>query len=486
MLFNTFVFVAFAALFYAGWPLARRHNTSRWLYLICAALLFYGWTDPRYILLLTGVGVWTYACGQLMQRSPQALKLWRALGITGNLLALGVFKYLGFFTANINAIAGAVGAGEPLPVIHLALPLGISFYTFMALTYLLDLGRGQLKPARGFVHFFAYLSLWPQLLAGPITRARALLPQLLEYNPPDAAARFRGTQLIVHGLFKKAVIADNLAPAVNAAFGALQVEPGALHWWLVVLMYSMQIYCDFAGYSDIAIGLGKLMGLQLAGNFNHPYTATSIGDFWSRWHISLTSLLTDYLFYPLANRWARPLSPKHLPRRQASRLGAARAAYLSTGVTFVLCGLWHGAAWTFVAWGALHSVYLIFERWSRWPRMLIKLPGGSVLALGLAMLQVTLAWVFFRAASFGQGWDIITAMFDFSRPGLGAALGLDKLALAVLALGVLRQLWVFFGLARYLPAQGWRRRLEPVFLALVIVASIFLRGPSGQFIYVGF
>ena len=484
MLFNSFIFVVFAALFFLGWPWAARRQTSRWLYLSGAALLFYGWHDWRYLLLLLAVSLGAYLCGAALARWPGRQRLTLILGVVFILGVLGVFKYLGFAAESLNALIELLsGSGGVLPVIRLALPMGLSFYAFLALTYVLDIQRGAVKPAANFLHLFAYLSLWPALLAGPITRARDLLPQLLDWQPPDSAQRFRGMQLIAHGLFKKAVLADQLAPIVNQAFGAAVPEASALYWWVIVAMYSVQIYCDFAGYSDIAIGLGHWLGLKLADNFDHPYTARGIGDFWNRWHISLTSFLRTYLFMPLANRWAYALRPRGVDKRKANSIGANRAAYLATLVTFTLCGLWHGAAWTFVAWGALHSLYLVFERATRWHTRMMKLPLGGILATLLTLLQVSLAWVVFRAGSLSQAWDVLTRMFSFGELNAGAALGLSKLAWLVLVIAIAREVWVYFKLWRFLPAPMWRARLEPLWLALILAASVFLRGPGGAFIY---
>ncbi len=486
MLFNSFVCVVFAAVFFAGWPLAARRPTSRWLYLSGAALLFYGWHDWRYLFLLLAVSLGAYACGGALVRWPGRQRLTLALGVVFILGLLGVFKYLGFLTESLNSLVELLGGGGLLPVVRLALPLGLSFYTFLALTYVLDVSRGAVKPAASFLHLFAYLSLWPALLAGPITRARDLLPGLLDWQPPDSARRFRGMQLIAHGLFKKAVLADQLAPVVNQAFGAATPEASALYWWVIVAMYTVQVYCDFAGYSDIAIGLGHWLGLKLADNFDHPYTARGVGDFWNRWHMSLTGFLRAYLFMPLANRWAYRLRPRGGNKRQANSIGASRAAYLATLVTFTLCGLWHGAAWTFVVWGALHSFYLVFERATRWHTRLQKLPLGGILATLFTLLQVSLAWVVFRAGSLDQAWVVLTRLLSLGELNPGAALGLSKLALLVLALAIAREAWVYFRLWRFLPAPAWRARLEPLWLALILAASVFLRGPGGAFIYAQF
>jgi alginate O-acetyltransferase complex protein AlgI len=486
MLFNSFICVVFAALFFLGWPLAARRQSSRWAYLTGAALLFYGWHDWRYIFLLLAVSLGAFSCGVALARWPGRQRLTLTLGVVFILGLLGVFKYLGFAMESLNAMLAWLGAGGTLPVVKLALPMGLSFYTFLALSYVLDVRRGAVKPAANFLHLTAYLSLWPALLAGPITRARDLLPQLLDWQPPDSAQRFRGMQLIAHGLFKKAVLADQLAPIVNQAFGAATPEASALYWWVIVAMYTVQIYCDFAGYSDIAIGLGYWLGLKLADNFDHPYTARGIGDFWNRWHMSLTGFLRTYLFLPLANRWAYTLRPRGGDKRKANRIGASRAAYLATLVTFTLCGLWHGAAWTFVAWGALHSIYLVFERATRWHTRLLKLPLGSSLATLLTLLQVALAWVVFRAGSLGQAWTVLTRLSSFGELNPGPALGLSKLALLVLALAIAREAWVYFRLERYLPAPVLRARLEPLWLALILAASVFLRGPGGAFIYAQF
>lgn len=486
MQFNSFVFCAFLAFFFLGWPAVQGRTTSRFIYLISFSLLFYGYWNWHCVFLLIGVGVANWLAGWALERWPRHGRAMVAAAVTLDLLLLGLFKYLGFLTVNFNRLAGPLGI--ELPLIQLLLPLGISFYTFMALSYILDIRRGRLQPTHNLLHFLAYLSLFPQLLAGPITRARDLLPQLLAIKPPDAAQRWLGISLITHGLFKKMVLADWIAPTVNQAFGTAPPEPSAMYWWLIVALYSMQIYCDFSGYSDIAIGVGHWMGLRLADNFRHPYSALGIGDFWSRWHISLTSFLRDYLFTPLANRWSRAWLPR---TRKASRREIIRAAsagsYLAAIVTYVLCGLWHGAGWTFVIWGGLHALYLVFERWSGWNHRLLRLPLGRVWAWGVTLLLVSLAWVFFRAESTGQAAAILGQLFSFGQLHPSSISLISKVALLALACGIAQEAYLSGGLAQRLRFtarhQAW---LEPACMALVLALSVFLRGPSNQFVYIQF
>jgi alginate O-acetyltransferase complex protein AlgI len=318
------------------------------------------------------------------------------------------------------------------------------------------------------VHYRAFLAMFPKLLSGPIERGKHLLPQLSrEHVSPNERQRWEGTKLIVYGYFLKVVIADNLAPLVDLAFGAPLVRAQSLYWWVVVTAFAFQLYCDFSGYSAIAVGLGKWMGFDLTVNFKHPYTAASLTDFWARWHISLSTWLRDYIFFPLnRSRWGRG------------------HPHLNLWITMLVSGLWHGAGWQFIAWGGLHGLFTSLERLTQWPDRLKRLRGGYWISLVVVWLEVWTAWVFFRAASVSQGLQILKAMFSFNG---GWDVRIDTLYIFFLALGFGRE--AVFGLRLALPARlpaVMRSGLEVVFVSLLIAAAIFLRGPGSQFIYFQF
>jgi D-alanyl-lipoteichoic acid acyltransferase DltB (MBOAT superfamily) len=434
------------------------------------SFLFYGWWDWRFLFLILGSGFVDYFAALWMQRDPAHRKRYLAFSVFANIGSLALFKYLGFFTQTVNALLEVVGSGAAVPLLSLTLPVGISFYTFQSMSYTIDVYRGELEPTEDALHFFAYLSMFPQLVAGPIIRARDLLPQLTEWKPVSPEARFEGTRWIVHGYFKKVVVADNLAPFVNQAFGSLTFVPSGAYWWVVMSLFAVQIYCDFAGYSDIARGLARWMGYEFPRNFNHPYTATSMRDFWRRWHISLSTWFGDYVYIPLGG----------------SR-GGAWMAHRNLWITMVVSGLWHGAAWTFVAWGALHAAFSSFERVTHWPERVQRLWGGRALATLLVLAQVWIAWVFFRAESFSQAWNILGAMLNPLQSGLAAAAGIHERAYIFLGLVGLRELYLWLGLdSSRFARSSWWRYLEPPMLAFMLWASVFLRGEGSAFIYFQF
>ncbi len=465
MLFNSFEFLLFAAVFFGVWPWARRHPERRYLTIIVFSMFFFGWATWWYPLLLIGNGGVDFMAALAMRKSPERRKLLLVLSIVANLGTLSVFKYAGFLVGNWNAIGG--WAGFPaLSIPHIVLPIGISFTTFQSMSYTIDVYRGEIEPTRNPRQFFAYLSLFPQLIAGPIQRARDLLPQLAHDHEPTDEQRWEGMRLIASGYFKKTVIADNFAPIVNQAFGQGIPLPSGAYWWVIAAMYSFQIYFDFSGYSDIARGLGKWMGYDFSLNFNHPYHATSFRGFWQRWHISLSTWFRDYVYIPLGG------GRKH-PNR-------------NMWITMLLSGLWHGANWTFVAWGAIHAAAMHVERQTGWPDRLHKRRGGLALASFIVLLTVVLSWVMFRAQNIGQFGQIITLMLDPRQIGMGAAVDIGAKGLGLLGLCVVFEC---------IRAKGWspgfqegidcRMRVQ-LQLAAMLTACVFLRGPGGAFIYFQF
>jgi D-alanyl-lipoteichoic acid acyltransferase DltB (MBOAT superfamily) len=392
VLFPTLNFgLFFLALFALVW--SARENEWRKIILLAGSWVFYGAWDWRFVALLIGSAFVNWAAARLISRArwPWLGTVILALAVTTNLLVLGVFKYYGFFVSQAAGVLALVGWTHDLPFVRVILPVGVSFFTFQGVSYVVDVARGKLKPAR-LLDVMLLMSFFAHLVAGPIVRGSDLIPQFQSAPRLTREDASRGLVLIVWGLFKKVVIASQLAIIlVDPVF----LDPGghgALDLLGGVYGYAIQIYCDFSAYSDMAIGLALLLGYRFPQNFDQPYRATSLQDFWRRWHISLSSWLRDYLYIPLGG----------------SR-GGLGFVCRNLFLTMLLGGLWHGAAWNFVIWGALHGLGLCAERLIRawWP----KLKTGPVLGWLLTFHFVCLGWIFFRAESFQSALDLILRLF---------------------------------------------------------------------------
>lgn len=387
MLFPTFEFLAFFCVVFAvAWALSRQ-ATPRKLFLTAASYFFYGWWDWRFMALLFASSLINYLGGLIIGRlGAERGRKW-ALGLTValNLGILAFFKYYEFFITSLERVLTSLGLERELPLMAIVLPVGISFFTFQGISYVADVYRQKIPPRRSLLDVMLYISFFPQLVAGPIVRAQDFLPQLDRRPDPRRVLVTFGVLLIFWGLFKKAIVANYLAvDLVDRVF----MDPDAYHaldLLLALYGYAVQIYCDFSAYSDIAIGVAALLGYTFPRNFDQPYRAQSIAEFWRRWHISLSSWLRDYLYIPLGG----------------NRRGRVRT-YVNLMVTMLLGGLWHGAAWRFVIWGALHGGALALERFASGQRS--GRPGSdrrSVLAAAVSTLIVfhfvCFAWIFFRA-----------------------------------------------------------------------------------------
>lgn len=383
---------------------------ARWIWLLAASLFFYGLAEPIFlvqILAATGVSFWL---GKKMDAAPdkKARQPIMALGVVLLTANLVVFKYTPFLNETLRSVLGMAQVEYPVPELQWLLPIGISFYTFQLISYLVDIFRGQQKAERNFGAFALYVTFFPKLVAGPIERAKNLLPQIHANPAFNRADVMLGLQLILWGLFKKVFVADRIAPFVNAIYDNPDAANGvqiAFATWL----YAFQLYCDFSGYTDMALGIALIFGYKLTQNFVRPYFATSIQDFWKRWHISLTSWLTDYIYTPLT-------------RQKTFKIKLFDLMMYAMFITFVVSGLWHGAAWTYVVWGALHGGYIVVslllqKRWNTFARN-VKLTERPNLYRGLKIVVtftlVCFAYIFFRAndmgdavhmvASLGSGW----------------------------------------------------------------------------------
>ena len=476
MLFNSIIFIIFAAVFYSIWPFVRRNHTFRWLSLVVASFIFYGWWDWRFLFLIIFSGMIDFSAGLAMVKWQSRKKLWLILSLITNIGLLAVFKYANFAIDNANCLMGALGF-KPLASANIILPVGISFYTFQSMSYTIDVYKGQLSPTRNILHFFAYLALFPQLVAGPIVRAKDLLPQLESDRQLNEGEQWAGTRLIITGFFKKVVIADTLAPAVNEAFAMPNAPESAALWWLVTVMFAFQIYCDFSGYSDIARGLGFWMGYEFPVNFRVPYMSANFQEFWQRWHISLSSWFRDYVYIPLGG----------------SRKGELRN-HFNLWVTMLVSGLWHGAAWTFVIWGGLHAFYLSLEKITGWPKKLSGSSAGKTVSVLIVFVLTMLAWVFFRAESLAQALDITAIMLNPFKLNMVAIdlLTLFKVSTRnILIIGIVTHIVGYFNeqkneLTSEHESGGLRYALEVVCYSVLIVFCVYSRGTGDAFIYFQF
>jgi D-alanyl-lipoteichoic acid acyltransferase DltB (MBOAT superfamily) len=402
--FNSIAFVVFATFFFGLYFIFQ--GNSRLLFCLIASYIFYGWWDWRFVILLAISTLIDYFIGIKLERTANgvARKAYLCLSIFVNLGILCIFKYLDFFIESLNASVSFIGFKNPLPIFNLILPIGISFYTFQKLSYTIDVYRGICKTEHNIIKFAAYVSLFPQLVAGPIVRASKLLPQMSEDKSLKYENLISGLEFIFWGFFLKLCLADSLSVVVDSRF-AHPTEFGALALIIAVIFFSFQIYGDFAGYTFIAIGLGKIMGFDLGRNFNKPYFSRSFSEFWQRWHISLSSWLRDYLYIPLGG----------------NRKGRVKT-YRNLVITMFLGGLWHGANWTFVIWGLMHAFFLVLQRifGSMFSNFTFENPFFRTLfnatKIILTFSLVTYAWIFFRSESLSDALVISRKIFLLEQP----------------------------------------------------------------------
>jgi alginate O-acetyltransferase complex protein AlgI len=386
MVFNSLEFAAFFAVVYALYRVLP-HRAQNWLLLVSSYYFYAAW-DWRFLGLLVGSTVVDYVVARHLGRpAPEAHRrrvLW--ISIAFNLGVLGFFKYYGFFAENLRVLLTSIGLDVPLPTLHVILPIGISFYTFMTMSYVIDVYRREIQPTHDLLDFAVFVAFFPHLVAGPILRASSLLPQIARPRRPTADQMHEGAWLIGWGLVKKVLVADNLARVANSVFA--NPSPSALDVVIGVYAFALQIYGDFSGYSDIARGLSKWMGIELNLNFLFPYFVRSPQAFWRHWHISLSTWLRDYLYVPLGgNRLSRALTYRNLM------------------ITMILGGLWHGAAWPFVIWGIYQGTLLVIYRWAGelWegarPMAAFETPAGKFLGWAVMFHLTCYGWLIFRADS---------------------------------------------------------------------------------------
>lgn len=404
MVFNSIVFLLYLPIVFLLYWFVFRNYKAQNAFVVIASYIFYGWWDWRFLILIAFTSICSYLCGLGIKKFSDIRKRKPILcaNIAVNLGILATFKYFNFFIDNLRALLHPLGIQLDIVTVNLILPVGISFYTFQALSYTIDVYRNKIEATRDPIAFFAFISFFPQLVAGPIERATNLLPYFLKPRIFDYNLATDGCRQILWGLFKKMVVADNCAKIANSIFASYD-ELGGLNLWIGALCFTFQIYGDFSGYSDIAIGTAKLFGIKLMRNFNRPYFSRSIAEFWRRWHISLNTWFVDYVYIPLGG----------------SRCGKYKKLR-NTFAIFLLSGLWHGAEWTFVLWGAYNAVLFIPSLLTGSNRKHIDtvaadrlLPSvNETLLMASTFFLVMIGWVLFRADNISHAIHYIAIMFS--------------------------------------------------------------------------
>ena len=484
MLFNSFEYLLFLPIVFLLYWFVFDYTLSRCkhqlllqnLFIVVVSYIFYGWWDWRFLILIAITTVLSFLSGIGIEKAPtqRSKKAVMIANIIVNLGILGVYKYYDFFA---REFAELIGIESDFLLLHLILPVGISFYTFQALSYSIDVYRKQLEPTHDIVAFTAFLSFFPQLVAGPIERATNLLPQFQRKRSFDYATAVDGMRQILWGLFKKIVVADNCATYVDTVFADISSQSGST-LLLAAVLFTFQIYGDFSGYSDIAIGTAKLFGIKLMRNFNVPYFSRDIAEFWRRWHISLTTWFRDYVYIPLGG--SRPNIPEAIRLKGDKAIEARYTKWIAvrnTFVIFLLSGFWHGANWTFVLWGAYHALLFVplllmgknrryrddDQTWRDIPRML------------LTFVLVVIGWILFRSPDMGSCVDYLAGIGHssiLSLPFVENALHLAVTSIAILVM--LGMEW-----RKQLPNRWW------MYFALTL-AIWWFAGQDMDFIYFQF
>ncbi|CAN5609699.1 MBOAT family protein [soil metagenome] len=535
MLFNSFHFAYFFAIVFPTYWLLRNRLKAQNLLLLSAAYYFYGCWNWKFLSLLVISTAVDYCCGLLVERAeiPLKRKLYLALSMVVNLGMLGYFKYCNFFVDSLQELLARSGIETSLPTLSVLLPIGISFYTFQSMAYVIDVYRRDIPATKNFVQFATFVSFFPHLVAGPIMRPTILLPQVQNKRTFNVQQFYEGSYLIFWGLVKKVVVADNLALIANDLFGRWETIDGGLAL-LAVYAFAFQIYCDFSGYTDVARGVAKCLGFELALNFNLPYFATSPKDFWARWHISLSTWLRDYLYIPLGgNKGGKAVIVGnlllatiivglgfglYLTAEQTTTVAAWKVSvpnltlFLSIGLlalfvllvmirgqrpmlfrnlmlTMIIGGLWHGAAWTFVAWGFYQGILLVGHRLAEpllrrvQPKDGVDAACWKAVRIFVTFHLVCLGWLLFRAESMTQAWGMLSAILnDFAIP---ASAYLLPVLVVIIPLLIVQMAQYVSGDLNIIFRTPWYVR--SVFYTLLFYAFV-LGGEfgGGQFIYFQF
>ncbi len=481
MLFNSFGYLFFMIIVFMVYWLSP--HRFRWILLLGFSCWFYMCWEPVYILLIMGVTAVSYAGARFVyDQKKKTVK--KAVFIVSCLLILSLlffFKYFNFVSDNVIGILRKFSIPAQPVTLRVLLPVGISFYTFQSLSYLIDVYKQKIEPEKHFGYYALYVSFFPQLVAGPIERSQDLIPQLKSEKIFRCEQAMGGVSWILAGLFKKIVISNTIAKAVDLVYGNLTSYSGGV-LIIATTLFAIQIYCDFSGYSDIALGSAKLMGIELSHNFECPYLSDSVSDFWRRWHISLSRWLRDYIYIPLGG----------------SRVSKARVVF-NRMVTFFVSGLWHGAAWTYVIWGCLHGLYLTAEDWIYRAFHLRRDGKRRIWKVLLTFILVDFAWIFFRAENLSDAVYVITHMFEGAADPLAYILrtlrtphvlskwGAVMLTVEFAIFGVLEYIcYRYHDYGQYLERKG--KLYAYLFRALLLTAIVIFctKNASGEFIYFQF
>ena len=470
MLFNSVEFAIFLPLiFLLYWYVCGVNLKLQNLLVLTASYVFYGWWDWRFLTLIVFSSFVDYWVGLAISKEVKtARKRWfLGCSLAVNLGMLGFFKYCNFFIDSLVAACAELSIDLNVSTLQIILPVGISFYTFQTLSYSIDIYKGKLEPTKDLIAFLAFVSFFPQLVAGPIERASNLLPQFLKGRVMTARNLTIGSRLIVWGMFKKVCVADNLALFVNKAFNSPDDYAG-LVCIIATVFFAFQIYCDFSGYSDIAIGTARLFGFRLMTNFRTPYFSHSIREFWGRWHISLSTWFRDYVYIPLGG----------------SRVGLLKWQR-NLILTFLVSGLWHGASWTFVVWGGIHGVVNSLETLNRKYSVLqLRIPPLNLL---LTFAVVCLSWVFFRAANVGEAFQFIQKMFVPTAAGITNVVTPYQLLVMT---GMLAAMLLFEIIPqfKFFKKHLWKKRSVRWSFYYFLILSLFIFGRTNdtEFIYFQF
>ena len=507
MLFNSFEYLIFLPIVFLLYWFVFDYALSKCkhqlllqnLFVVVASYIFYGWWDWRFLILIAITTLLSFLSGIGIEKAPtqRGKKAVMIANIIVNLGILGIYKYYDFFA---REFAELFGIESDFLLLHLILPVGISFYTFQALSYSIDVYRKQIEPTHDVVAFTAFLSFFPQLVAGPIERATNLLPQFQKKRTFDYAQAVDGMRQILWGLFKKIVVADNCATYVDTVFADINNHSGST-LVLAAVLFTFQIYGDFSGYSDIAIGTAKLFGIKLMRNFNVPYFSRDIAEFWRRWHISLTTWFRDYVYIPLGG--SRPVVPARL-KAKGERREARYTKWIAvrnTFIIFLLSGFWHGANWTFVLWGAYHALLFVpllllgKNRRYRDTVATFTLPDGTIKTKWLPSLKevgqmlltfalAVLGWIIFRADSLVMIQEYVVGMFNSSIFSLPNTSGINALLLNIVVL-IIVEWWV-----RTQQHGLDIKHLHPVFRYAIYAGLLFMlfafSGQTVNFIYFQF
>lgn len=464
MLFNSYVFLfVYLPMVLFLWYAIPDKERTRLTILTAASYVFYGYWDWRFCGLMLFSTIIDYICGLKLNSSKKQIhrRFWLILSLTTNLSLLAFFKYWAFGVGNLNSLLAASGSSTSFPIWNIILPVGISFYTFQSMSYSIDIYKDEAKPTKSFLHFAAYVSMFPQLVAGPIVRYHELYEQLRQLPKKIQYDSFLlGCQFFILGLAKKLWIADTIAKSVDPLF-MNNPTPEFVTSWLAMVGYTMQIYFDFSGYSDMAVGLGLMLGFQFPQNFNSPYKSTSISDFWRRWHMSFSFWLRDYLYIAMGgNRHGKLKTLRNLM------------------ITMFLGGLWHGANWTFVVWGVYHGALLIIHNlWRTHSKRTIP----KSLAIAITFIAVMVGWVFFRSPNFTTAGQLLFGLVG----GYGVDANQIMTAKSFIVIVILAGFWCFAAPNTWqLPTVN--KKWQAVGLAMLFVLCVLKLGEPSPFLYFQF